>query len=184
MPTPSDNTPQLSTTSIADDLSARATCPPEVDRWSVWRSSPEAEASFGGEPDALDSNAPSPSPANATTTMAHAHSILTRSTDDEASAQATSPGAADPMTVDSEGSPPSANASSKQRHGRESNSNSSNAVGRLSPAGEPSRSSRQPSSVTTTSSSTAALLGYEFSNVRVCWLCLCSAVSVWHTDGD
>ena len=183
MPTPSDNTPQLSTTSIADDLSARTTCPPEVDRWSVWRSSPEAEASFGGEPDALDSNAPSPSPANATTAMAHAHSILMRSTDDEASAQAASPGAADPMTVDSEGSTPTASTSSKQRHDRASNSNSTNdAGGRLSPAGEPSRSSRQPSAVTPTSSSTAALLSYEFSNVRVCWLS--SAVSVLRADGD
>ena len=165
MPTPSDNTPQLSTTSIADDLSARTTCPPEVDRWSVWRSS--SEESFGGERDALESNAPSPSPANATTTMpAHAHSVLMRSTDDGASAQATI-GAADPIRVDSEGLTTTIDTSSKQRQDQESNSNSSNDVRRLSPAGEPSRSSRQPSSVTTTSSSTAALLSYEFSNVRV-----------------
>lgn len=171
MPTPSDNTPHLSTTTIGDDLSAHTTCPPDVDRWSTWRSLPEGL--LRGAPDGFDSNAASPSPAanatmtttTATTTMAHAHSVLMPSP----------PSAdADPMRVDSEG--PTATVT-KQKHGQEPDGShaGSQEEGRLSPAGEPSRlagqqpssSSSSSSSVATTSSSTAALLSYEFSNVRV-----------------
>ena len=146
MPTPSDNAPQLSTTSIPDDISARATCPPEVERLSAWRDS--SETSARAEHDAIDN---APSPVNAT-----AHPVLMRS--DDANSQAT---AADPMRVES-------GASGSSSMGAMAKPDEDSAAGRLSPPADPSsRSSRQPSSVTT-SPSTASLLSYEFSNVRVC----------------
>ena len=146
MPTPSDNAPQLSTTSIPDDISARATCPPEVERLSAWRDS--SETSARAEHDAIDN---APSPVNAT-----AHPVLMRS--DDANSQAT---AADPMRVETGASGPSS-------MGAMAKPDEDSAAGRLSPPADPSsRSSRQPSSVTT-SPSTASLLSYEFSNVRVC----------------
>lgn len=41
MPTPSDRTPQLTATPLAEELSAHSTCPPENDRIPVWRGAPE-----------------------------------------------------------------------------------------------------------------------------------------------
>lgn len=146
MPTPSDNTPQLSTTSIPNDISAHTTCPPEVERLSAWRDS--SETSTRAEHDAIDN---APSPVNAT-----AHPVLMRS--DDATSQAT---AADPMRVES-------GASGSSSMGAMAKPDEDSAAGRLSPPADPSsRSSRHPSSVTT-SPSTASLLSYEFSNVRVC----------------
>lgn len=144
MPTPSDNTPQLSTTSIPDDISAHTTCPPEVERLSAWRDS--SETSARAEHNAIDN---APSPVNAT-----AHPVLMRS--DDATSQATT---TDPMRVESGAPGPSS-------MGPMAKPDEDSAVGRLSPPADPSRSSHQPSSVTT-SPSTASLLSYEFSNVRV-----------------
>ncbi|KAJ9311527.1 hypothetical protein DTO271D3_8245 [Paecilomyces variotii] len=41
MPTPSDRTPQLTATPLAEELSAHSTCPPESDRIPAWRAAPE-----------------------------------------------------------------------------------------------------------------------------------------------
>lgn len=144
MPTPSDNTPQLSTTSLADDISSHTTCPPEVERLPARRDSRDPSAS--AERDAIVDNAPSP-------THTTAHSTLMRSED---------AAAADPMRVDL-GTGASGSCSIKVA----TKPDEEPAVGRLSPAGEPSCSSQQPSSVAN-SPSIASLLSYEFSNVRVC----------------
>ncbi|EYE95314.1 GID4/VID24 family protein [Aspergillus ruber CBS 135680] len=143
MPTPSDNTPQLSTTSLVNDISSHTTCPPEIERLPLRSDSPDPSAI--AERDAVVNH--DPPPAHTT-----AHSMLMRSED-----AATT----DPMRVDS-GSGASGSAVMKATTKSEEESG----VGRLSPAGEPSCSVQQPSSVAN-SPSVASLLSYEFSNVRL-----------------
>ena len=157
MPTPSDNTPQLFTTSLVNDISSHTTCPPEIERLPLRSDSPDPSAI--AERDAIVNNAPSP----AHTT---AHSMLMRSED-----AATT----DPMRVDS-GSGASGSAVMKATTKSEEDSG----VGRLSPAGEPSCSVQQPSSVAN-SPSVASLLSYEFSNVRVCTR-VADIPCIWLTD--
>lgn len=156
MPTPSDNTPQLSTASIiVDDISVHTTCPPEVDRLSIWRGdSPETSSS--AERNGVEN-------VSAPAASATPQSVLMRSDDETGHAHASTPNVEDPMKIET--GAPGAGTSSLRRSTTKSDEDSP-VVGRLSPAGEPSRSSGQPSSVTS-SPSTSALLGYEFSNVRV-----------------
>lgn len=156
MPTPSDNTPQLSTASIiVDDISVHTTCPPEVDRLSIWRGdSPETSSS--AERNSVEDV---PAPAASATPQ----SALMRSDDETGHVHASTTNVEDPMKIET--GAPGTGASSLRRSTTKSDADSP-AVGRLSPAGEPSRSSGQPSSVTS-SPSISALLSYEFSNVRV-----------------
>ncbi|KAB8257676.1 vacuolar import and degradation protein [Aspergillus pseudonomiae] len=140
MPTPSDNTPSLNATSISEEISTRTTCPPEIERLSSWRDSPESTVAEGDAPD----NALSP-------TIASAQSVLTRS--DDVAITRSNPDALKASAV------PGTSAKSMEKSDEDA------AAGRLSPAGEPPRSSNQPSSVTTPS--TSALLSYEFSNIRL-----------------
>ncbi|KAB8220236.1 vacuolar import and degradation protein [Aspergillus novoparasiticus] len=139
MPTPSDNTPSLNATSIAEEISTRTTCPPEIERLSSWRDSPESTVAESDAPD----NALSP-------TIASAQSVLTRSDD---AITRTNPDALKASAV------PGASAKSMGKSDEDA------AAGSLSPAGESPRSSNQSSSVTTPS--TSALLSYEFSNIRL-----------------
>lgn len=140
MPTPSDSTAQLSASSVPDEFS-RTTCPPEVERLSTWRDSP-------GVPPADESDSPdnplSPDSANI-------HAMLTQSNDGIAHSNS------DPKGASTE---PNTSIHNMTKPDEEA------VVGRLSPSGEPLRSPRQSSSVTTPS--TTSLLSYEFSNVRVC----------------
>lgn len=148
MPTPSDNTPPLNA-SIAEEISARSTCPPEVDRESLhtreerpypWVSAWERRNTSDDAPD----NTFSPTgPSN--------HTALTPS--DGTSFTSTD---ADPVTGE-----PVARAPTKGV-GR---SEDEPAAGRLSPAAESSCSSGPVSPVTP--SSATSLLSYEFSNIRV-----------------
>ncbi|KAE8158235.1 vacuolar import and degradation protein [Aspergillus tamarii] len=139
MPTPSDNTPSLNATSIAEEISTRTTCPPEIERLSSWRDSPESTVAESDAPD----NALSP-------TITSAQSVLTRSDD---AIPRSNPDALKASAV------PGASAKSMEKSDEDA------AAGRLSPAGESPRSSNQSSSVTTPS--TSALLNYEFSNIRL-----------------
>lgn len=139
MPTPSDNTPSLNATSIAEEISTRTTCPPEIERLSSWRDSPE---SMTAESDAPD-NALSPAIASAQPELPRSDDTITRSNTDELKASAA----------------PEVSAKSMEKSDEDA------VAGRLSPAGEPSRSSNQSPPVTTPS--TSALLSYEFSNIRL-----------------
>ncbi|KAB8074046.1 vacuolar import and degradation protein [Aspergillus leporis] len=139
MPTPSDNTPRLNATSIAEDISTRTTCPPEIERLSSWRESPESTTTESDAPD----NALSPAIASAQSTLTSSEDAITRSNTETLKASAV----------------PGAPAKSMER------SDDDATAGRLSPAGETPRSSNQPSPVTTPS--TGALLSYEFSNIRL-----------------
>ncbi|PLB43802.1 vacuolar import and degradation protein [Aspergillus steynii IBT 23096] len=131
MPTPSDNTPRLDATSILDDISARTTCPPELERPSLWRESPESSPTAEGEtPDNALSRA-----------IASAQSALIRS--DDAIAHTVS----DPLNTP--GAPMKDSAKPDDEP----------VAGRLSPTGDQSRSTNTPSS--------ASLLSYEFSNIRL-----------------
>ncbi|OJI90803.1 hypothetical protein ASPTUDRAFT_186602 [Aspergillus tubingensis CBS 134.48] len=148
MPTPSDNTPPLNA-SIAEEISARSTCPPEVDRESLhtreerpypWVSAWERRNTSDDAPD----NTFSPTgPSN--------HTALTPS--DGTSFASTD---ADPVTGE-----PVARAPMKGV-GR---SEDEPTAGRLSPAAESSCSSGPVSPVTP--SSATSLLSYEFSNIRL-----------------
>lgn len=139
MPTPSDNTPRLDATSILDEISARTTCPPELERSSLWRDSPESS-----------STAESDTPDNALSrVIASAQSALIRS--DDAIAQTVS----DPLNT------PGAPMKDATKPEDEP------VVGRLSPTGDQSsRSANTPSPPVATPSS-ASLLSYEFSNIRL-----------------
>ncbi|KAI9928857.1 hypothetical protein ASPWEDRAFT_106561 [Aspergillus wentii DTO 134E9] len=143
MPTPSDNTLQLTATSIAEDLSARTTCPPEVERLTSWRDSPEASTVV--ESDAPDNAL---SPASAT-----AQSVLIRPDDGLA------PSNADHLRV--EMIPDSSTKTMAK-------SDDERTEGRLSPAREPSCPLTRSSPVSSPSSPSAtSLLSYEFSNIRL-----------------
>ncbi|KAF7589619.1 hypothetical protein BBP40_004033 [Aspergillus hancockii] len=139
MPTPSDNTPRLNATSIAEDISTRTTCPPEIERLSSWRESPESTTAESDAPE----NALSAAIASAQSALTPSDDAITLSNTDALKASAV----------------PGVPAKSMER------SDDDAAAGRLSPAGESPRSSNQPSPVTTPS--TGALLSYEFSNIRL-----------------
>ncbi|PKX94273.1 GID4/VID24 family protein [Aspergillus novofumigatus IBT 16806] len=117
MPTPSDNTSPLNVASITEDISTHTTCPPEVERLSSWRDSPEPSATESDVPD----NASSPS-------IRSAHTLLTAQPD----------GTINQSNTDVSGIEPY----------------------------EGTASTAKPSS-TVASPSTASLLSYEFSNVRL-----------------
>ncbi|KAH8425963.1 GID4/VID24 family protein [Aspergillus melleus] len=139
MPTPSDNTPRLDATSILDEISARTTCPPELERSSLWRDSPESSPTTESD-----------TPDNALSrVIASAQSALIRS--DDAIAQTVS----DPLNT------PGAPMKDANKPEDEP------VVGRLSPTGDQSsRSANTPSPPVATPSS-ASLLSYEFSNIRL-----------------
>ncbi|KAE8149278.1 vacuolar import and degradation protein [Aspergillus avenaceus] len=139
MPTPSDNTPHLDATSIAEEISTRTTCPPEIERLSTWRDSPETTPVESDAPE----NVLSPAIASAQSVVNRADDTMASSSTDDLKA-----GAVAGVPV-----------KSMERSDDEA------AAGRLSPAGEPSRSTNQPSPVT--APSTSALLSYEFSNIRL-----------------
>ncbi|KAK1150132.1 hypothetical protein N8T08_000031 [Aspergillus melleus] len=139
MPTPSDNTPRLDATSILDEISARTTCPPELERSSLWRDSPESS-----------STAESDTPDNALSrAIASAQSALIRS--DDAIAQTVS----DPLNT------PGAPMKDATKPEDEP------VVGRLSPTGDQSSRSANTSSPPVATPSSASLLSYEFSNIRL-----------------
>lgn len=140
MPTPSDNTSPLNVASITEDISTHTTCPPEVERLSSWRDSPEPSATESDVPD----NASSPS-------IRSAHTLLTAQPD----------GTINQSNTDVSGVASGHSAPKKGMMG----SDDELALGRLSPA-RGTASSAKPSS-TVASPSTASLLSYEFSNVRV-----------------
>ncbi|KAA8652027.1 hypothetical protein EYZ11_009495 [Aspergillus tanneri] len=137
MPTPSDNTPRLDATSIVDELSARTTCPPELERSSSWRGSPDSSTAEGDVSDNALSQA-----------IASAQSELVRS-DDDAVGQSIS----DPLG--SVGTPMKATSKAADEP----------TVGRLSPTADSSRTSNSPPPVG--APSTSSLLSYEFSNIRL-----------------
>ncbi|KAF9890283.1 hypothetical protein FE257_006197 [Aspergillus nanangensis] len=143
MPTPSDNTPRLNTTSFAEEISARSTCPPETERLSSWRDSAESSPA---ENDGPDQALPS--------TIAPAQSVLTRSDDP-----------IDHPNIDSLREKTEAVASTKSSTTR---SDDDPITGRLSPAGVPlcPPNSSNPSPPVATPSTTS-LLSYEFSNIRL-----------------
>ncbi|PYH99379.1 vacuolar import and degradation protein [Aspergillus ellipticus CBS 707.79] len=141
MPTPSDNTPPLNASSIAEEISARSTCPPEVERLSSWRDSRESSTTIA-EGDAPDSTF---SP-----TIASTQTALTPSDD------AVAPSNADPLRGEPVSDAPMKGVARPEDEP---------AAGRLSPAAEPSRSSSPSAPVT--SPSATSLLSYEFSNIRL-----------------
>ncbi|GFF39648.1 glucose-induced degradation protein 4 homolog [Aspergillus udagawae] len=140
MPTPSDNTSPLNAASIIEDISIHTTCPPEVERLSSWRDSPEPSATESDVPD----NALSPS-------IQSAHTLLTAQPDGTINQSNTD--------VSAVGSAHSAPRKGTMR------SDDGLALGRLSPT-RGTASSAKPSS-TVASPSTASLLSYEFTNVRL-----------------
>jgi hypothetical protein len=140
MPTPSDNTSPLNVASITEDISTHTTCPPEVERLSSWRDSPEPSATESDVPD----NASSPS-------IRSAHTLLTAQPD----------GTINQSNTDVSGVASGHSAPQKGTMG----SDDELALGRLSPT-RGTASSAKPLS-TVASPSTASLLSYEFSNVRV-----------------
>ncbi|KAE8355560.1 vacuolar import and degradation protein-domain-containing protein [Aspergillus coremiiformis] len=141
MPTPSDNTPSLNATSIAEELSTRTTCPPEIERLSPWQDTPESTVV---ETDAADNAPSSPAITSAQSVLTRSDEAITHSHTDELKASAM----------------PGVSAKSMEK------SDDDAVAGRLSPAGELSRSSSNQSSPVTTPS-TSALLSYEFSNIRL-----------------
>ncbi|OOG00996.1 hypothetical protein ASPCADRAFT_202848 [Aspergillus carbonarius ITEM 5010] len=142
MPTPSDNTPLLTASSIVEEISARSTCPPEVERLSSLRDSRESSTTIA-ESDAPDSTF---SP-----TVASTQTALTPSDDAIASSNA------DLVRGESVTSVP--------RKGVGIPEDEPAARRRLSPAAEPSCSVAPSSSVP--SPSATSLLSYEFSNIRL-----------------
>ncbi|KAK9598062.1 hypothetical protein V6Z90_002610 [Aspergillus fumigatus] len=140
MPTPSDNTSPLNVASITEDISTHTTCPPEVERLSSWRDSPEPSATESDVPD----NASSPS-------IRSAHTLLTAQPDGTINQSNTDvSGVASGHTAPEKGT---------------MRSDDEVALGRLSPT-RGTASSAKPTS-TVASPSTASLLSYEFSNVRL-----------------
>ncbi|KAL2818980.1 vacuolar import and degradation protein-domain-containing protein [Aspergillus cavernicola] len=133
MPTPSDSTPRLNAASIAQDLSARATCPPEPERLPSWRES--LESATLTESDTTPDNALSPSVASPPTVLMQSDESLRAEIESSASLSSISR---------SDEEPP---------------------MRRLSPVRRPSRSAN--ASTVTSSPSTASLLSYEFSNIRL-----------------
>ncbi|KAL5336938.1 vacuolar import and degradation protein-domain-containing protein [Aspergillus crustosus] len=138
MPTPSDSTPRLNATSVPQDISTRATCPPEPERLPTWGESLESAAlteSDTTSDNALSSGVVSPQPA------------LMRTDDAIVRADSGS------LKVELESS---ASPSSMSRSDDESTL-------RMSPTRRPSNSGP----TVTSSPSTASLLSYEFSNIRL-----------------
>ena len=139
MPTPSNPSPShLTPTSIPDDFSARTTCPPELERLSDWDNPDTAVIDDDDAPDTLLS----PASANAHPMTPSEDGIGKSDPDSKRSGAMSSTSARDIARTDEEA-----------------------VVERSSPPGEPLRTARPPSSVTTPSIS--SLLRYEFSNVRV-----------------
>lgn len=152
MPTPSDNTLQLTPTPFAEDISARTTCPPEVERVSSWRTSSEEQIA----------NAHGAGDGAVSTTNAAAQSAPSRPDGGVGDSAAGSLGI--------ETAPGSSNKDMTQTE-------EDAVIGTLSPSSlttetkeEQQTPATQSSSVTATSAMSAALR-YEFSNVRVCSLC-------------
>lgn len=152
MPTPSDNTPQLTPTPLAEQISTRTTCPPEVERIPSWRTLSDEQIANGNV--AEDGAVPA--------TNAAAHPALSRPDGGVADSAAGSLG----MIETTSGSSNKEMAQSEEEP----------VAGTLSPASlatetkeEQQTPATQSSSVTATSA-TSAMLSYEFSNIRVCSL--------------
>ncbi|KAL2221172.1 vacuolar import and degradation protein [Thermoascus aurantiacus ATCC 26904] len=148
MPTPSDNTLQLTPTPFAEDISARTTCPPEVERVSSWRTSSEEQIA----------NAHGAGDGAVSTTNAAAQSAPSRPDGGVGDSAAGSLGI--------ETAPGSSNKDMTQTE-------EDAVIGTLSPSSlttetkeEQQTPATQSSSVTATSAMSAALR-YEFSNVRL-----------------
>lgn len=138
MPTPSDSTPRLNAASVIEDLSARATCPPEPERLTSWREELDSPALI--ERDSTPDNVPSPS-------VASPQPVPIRSDN------ATVRGDSEPLKVEME---TSASPSSMSR------SDDEPSMGRVSPT------RRTANSAAAVPPSPSTLLSYEFSNIRVC----------------
>ncbi|RAH48205.1 GID4/VID24 family protein [Aspergillus brunneoviolaceus CBS 621.78] len=136
MPTPSDITSSVNASSGLEELSARSTCPPEVERLPSWRES-RAPSTLSDRDD---------SESSLSQLISAAHTAQNALIDATAGSTAESSSGGSPMkdVAKPEDEP---------------------AAGRLSPAAEPSCSTSQPPSVT--SSSNTSLLSYEFSNIRL-----------------
>ncbi|KAL3480141.1 vacuolar import and degradation protein-domain-containing protein [Aspergillus californicus] len=141
MPTPSDSTPRLNAASIVQDLSARATCPPEPERLPSWRESSFESSALTGS-DTSPDNALSPG-------VASPQSVLMQSDDAIVSANPESLRA----EMDTSVSPSGISRSEQETPMR------------MSSVRRPSRSSNI--STTPSSPSAASLLSYEFSNIRL-----------------
>lgn len=137
MPTPSDSTPRLNAASVIEDLSARATCPPEPERLASWREELDSPALI--ERDSTPDNVPSPD-------VASPQPVPMRSDN------ATSRGDSEPLKVEME---TSASPSSMSRSDEEPS------MGRVSPT------RRTANSAATVPPSSSTLLSYEFSNIRL-----------------
>lgn len=142
MPTPSDSTLRLNPSSVVQDNSVRTSCP-EPERLPSWREELESAALTERDPatpeNALSSGVASPQPA------------LMRA--DDAIVRAES----DPLKVEMETT--SASPSNMSRSENEP------ATGRMS---SPTGRSSSSAPTAAPSPSTASLLSYEFSNIRVC----------------
>ncbi|PYI19336.1 putative vesicle-mediated transport protein Vid24 [Aspergillus japonicus CBS 114.51] len=136
MPTPSDITSSVNASSALEELSARSTCPPEVERLPSRRES-RAPSTLSDRDD---------SESSLSQLISAAHTAQNALIDVTAGSTAESSSGGSPMkdVAKTEDEP---------------------AAGRLSPAAEPSCSTSQPQSVT--SSSNTSLLSYEFSNIRL-----------------
>ncbi|KAL2006124.1 hypothetical protein VTN00DRAFT_9778 [Thermoascus crustaceus] len=150
MPTPSDNTPQLTPTPLAEQISTRTTCPPEAERIPSWRTLSEEQIANGnGAEDGA-----------VLATNAAAHPALSRPDG----------GVADSAAAGSLGTIETTPGSSNEKMAQ---SEEEAVAGTLSPASlatetkeEQQTPVTQSSSVTATSA-TSAMLSYEFSNVRL-----------------
>ncbi|KAL2835909.1 vacuolar import and degradation protein-domain-containing protein [Aspergillus pseudoustus] len=138
MPTPSDNTPRLNATSIAQDIT-RATCPPEPERLPTWRESPESSSLT--ESDATLDHALSPGVASPQAELMPSDDATVRANSEALTSE-----------IESSTSPSSMSRSDEEP-----------AVRRMSPARPLSRSSTS----TVASPTTGSLLNYEFSNIRL-----------------
>ncbi|KAL2871999.1 GID4/VID24 family protein [Aspergillus lucknowensis] len=142
MPTPSDSTPRLNAASITQDISTRATCPPELSRLPTWGdlvgSAPLAESDTTAD-NALSPGvaSPQPEPTPSDNAIARADSESLRS------------------EIETSASPSSTSRSDEEPVAR-----------RMSATRHLSRSANSASTVAS-SPSTASLLNYEFSNIRL-----------------
>lgn len=151
MPTNNNNTSQLTATPIAEEISARATCPPEVERISSYssarrRNSPESHilSRNGTHSTSAIAISPTGSTGHSSALNRPHDGVAYSNTDEPVRVETTPDGSMKQMASDEEPAP-----------------------GRLSPDSERSSCAGSEATPVTTAPSTSSLLSYEFSNIRV-----------------
>lgn len=147
MPTPSDNTPHISTNSVEDVSAYHLSCPPETDRIPTWRASSEDSIANNADDGAVPSTA-------TTRPRSTLSSNIMREADDS-----------DAAMIDIETPQPTSGKLAQEDDDMVMESSSPVSVSTISKE-EQAMPTMQPPPVSTTPSTPSAL-DYEFSNVRV-----------------